>query len=272
MKKKQHNPQDPKVLIVDNPTGLPLLAIDDINTFQGDLKKPPESAALDKLVRSILDHRLFIAKAVFFEDGLAYTEDGHQTLLALQALRKMGYTGCEVVSYVLSNGRMQELSHTRYDTIMVPYQVIVPQGATAHERRKDAAAKLLQINSQYAAINPATSFFNDLDFSALEFDTLLSKIEIPQLDFYTEASEKAKFLNELNSYDNKNCVYPIVARFSEKHDAVIIISDNETDTAFLESALCIRKEQSYKDHRKKEIGKSMVITAGRFQELWKSRS
>jgi hypothetical protein len=273
MKKKQtHKPQEVKVLVVDNPTGLPLLPLAAIESFQGDFKKDPEPAALDKLVRSILDHRLFIAKAVFFESGIAYTEDGHQTLSALRRLCDLGYTACDVVSYALIDGRMQESSRTRHDTIMIPYQVIVPQGDTEHDRRKDAAAKLLQINSQYAKINPATSFFNDLDFSALEFDTLLSQIEIPDLDFHTIANEKDKFLTEFTAHNNTNCVYPIVPRFSEKYDAVIIISENETDLAFLESALQIRKEQSYKDHRKKTIGKSMVITAGRFQELWKSRS
>ena len=271
-KKQPHNPPTDKILVVDNPTNLPLLPLDSIVSFQGDFKKDPEPAALDKLKRSILEHHLFIAKAVFFENGKAYTEDGHQTLSALRRLYELGYTACDVVSYALLDGRMQESARSRHDNIMIPYQVIVPQGDTEQDRRKDAAAKLLQINSQYAKINPATSFFNDLDFSALEFDTLLSQIDIPDLDFHTQASEKAKFLAEFNAYNNTNCMYPIVPRFSEKHDAVIIISDNETDTAFLESALQIRKEQSYKAHKKKIIGKSMVITAGRFQELWKSRS
>lgn len=270
--KKNSVPSPDKVLIVDNPTNLPLLALDDVNRFQGDFKKAPEPVALDKLIRSILDHRLFIAKAVFFEGGLAYTEDGHQTLAALEALLKLGYTSCDVVSYALIDGRMQESGRTHYDTIMVPYQVIVPQGDTPEERRRDAAAKLLQINSQYAKINPATTFFDNLGFDPVAFDTLLSKIEIPELDFHTDATARQEFLAEFAKYDDKNCMYPIVARFSEKHDAVIIISDNETDTAFLESALQIRKEQSYKAHKKPEIGKSMVITAGRFQELWKSRS
>jgi hypothetical protein len=261
-----------RVLVVDNPTGLPLLPIDDIHTFQGDLKKPLEPGALDKLVRSILDHHLFIAKAIFFENGLAYTEDGHQTLNALNALRKLGYVSCDVVSYDLIDGRMREIARTHYDTIMVPYQVIVPQGDTEESRRKDAAAKLLQINSQYAKINPATTFFDALGFSVIELDELLAGIEIAELDIAGEISEKTAFLDEFNSYDNSNCLYPIVPRFSEKHDAVIVISDNETDTAFLESALQIGKAQSYKNHKKKPIGKSMVITARRFQEIWKSRS
>lgn len=271
-KKKTIIPDQEKILIVDNPSNLPVLPFDLIVPFQGDLKKDPEPAMLDKFVRSILDHHLFIGKAVFFENGIAYTEDDHQTLTALKKLYDMGYKTSEVVAYDLAGGRMQESKRTHHDTIMVPYQIIVPMGETEQERKKDAVAKLLQINSHYANINPATSLFRELEFADEEFDKLLSQISIPDLDFHSGAVEKDKFLSEFESRDNSNCVYPIVPRFSEKYDAVIIISGNETDTAFLESALQIRKEQSYKDHKKKEIGKSMVITAGRFQEIWKSRS
>ena len=58
-----------KHIIIDNPTGLPMLPLDEIHVFQGDLKLPPTPTDMDKLKRSILDHHLFIAKAVFFEDG-----------------------------------------------------------------------------------------------------------------------------------------------------------------------------------------------------------
>jgi hypothetical protein len=175
-------PQNNKILVVDNPTNLPLLPLDDIHGFQGDFKLPPSPEALDKLMLSILDHRLFIGKAVFFENGVAYTEDGHQTIVALEALRKIGYTTCEVVTYALIDGRMQESRRTQYDTIMVPYQVIVPQGDTEESRRRSAAAMLLQINSQYASVNPATSLFSDLSFSLPDLNKLIAQIEIPELN------------------------------------------------------------------------------------------
>lgn len=173
------------------------------------------------------------------------------------------------------DGRPQETGRTIYDDIMVPYQVIVPKGDTPAARRKDAAEKLLQINSQYARINPQTSFFDDLGFSMTELDDLLSRISVPELDI-PDLTEKDEFLTEFYSYNDQNCMYPIVPKFSEKYDAVIIISDNETDTAFLETALQIRTEQTYKNHTTKttasgNVGKSLVITARRFQEIWKSR-
>ena len=56
---------------------------------------------------------------------------------------------------------------------------------------------------------------------------------------------------------------PIVPKFSEKYDAVIIISKNSIDTAFLETALKIGKEKSYKNSR---TGKAMIIDVDHFKK------
>jgi hypothetical protein len=261
-------------IIIDNPTGLPMLPLDEIRLFQGDLKLPPTPTDMDKLKRSILDHHLFIAKAVFFEDGIAYTEDGHQTLKALYELVAAGYSKSTVITYSMVDGRYSESERAPYDTIMIPYQVIVPRGATPEARRRDAAEKLLQINSQYAKINPETTFFEDIGFSMLDLDDLLSKISVPDFDI-PDLKEEDEFRKEFESYDDANCIYHIVPKFSERYDAVIIVSDNETDTAFLKTVLELGKEQTYKnivDEKNGGMGTSMVITAKRFGELWKSRS
>jgi uncharacterized protein YggL (DUF469 family) len=265
--------KDGQFIVIDNPSGLPLLPLDEFRSFQGDFKQEIEKEKLEKLMRSILDHHVFIAKAVFFEDGAAYTEDGHQTLLALQRLRELGYTKSRIVEYGMADGRMQPVSITEQDGIWVPYQIIVPVGETAEKRYKDAARKLLQINSTYAQINPETSLLKDLSFSIDEIDDVLARISISDfgLELYKgdAMDPEDDFLEEANRYDNKNCLYPIVPKFSEKYDAVLILSDNDTDTAHLETILCIEKARTYKelvDH-----GKGMVITARRFFELWNSR-
>ena len=264
-----------KHIIIDNPTGLPMLPLDEIHVFQGDLKCPPTPTDMDKLKRSILDHHLFIAKAVFFEDGIAYTEDGHQTLYALHELQAMGYAKSTVITYAMEDGRFVEKERVPYDTIMIPYQIIVPQGDTQDGRRRDAAEKLLQINSRYAKINPASNWLEQLGFSLLDLDDLLSKISVPDFDI-PELTGDDEYRREFESYDNENCQYPIVPKFSEKYDAVIIVSDNQTDTAFLKTVLELGREQTYKNIVDKKnnggMGTSMVITAKRFGELWKSRS
>jgi len=263
-----------RIIVIDNPSGLPLLPLDKFQSFQGDFKEEIEPGKLDKLMRSILDHHVFVAKAVFFEDGVAYTEDGHQTLIALRRLRDLGYDKSRVVTYGLKDGRMQEVSSDDHDGIVVPYQIIVPVGESADERYKDAARKLLQINSAYARINPRTTLLKELGFSMDEIDSVLSKISIADfgLDLYRAGDPEdplTRFEKEASQHNNDTCLFPIVPKFSEKYDAVIIISDNETDTAHLEELLKIEKCGTYKeiiDH-----GKGMVITAGRFFELWKSR-
>ena len=60
-------------------------------------------------------------------------------------------------------------------------------------------------------------------------------------------------------------VYPIVAKFSEKHDAIMIISDNEIDTNFLKQVLGLEKSQSYKSEA---VGQSLVISAQQFIQAW----
>lgn len=56
--------------------------------------------------------------------------------------------------------------------------------------------------------------------------------------------------------------YPLVPKFSEKYDAIIIVSENEIDTANVLETLGLGTSKSYKG---KETGKSFVISAKDFQ-------
>jgi hypothetical protein len=62
--------------------------------------------------------------------------------------------------------------------------------------------------------------------------------------------------------------FPIVAEFSEKYDAVVIVCRNAIDFNFLQEVLGLEKAQSYKA---KEVGATRVIDAKAFCEKWKSR-
>jgi len=81
-----------------------------------------------------------------------------------------------------------------------------------------------------------------------------------ELSFFLTEYEK-----QFNSVNNSNCEMPIVPKFSEKYDAVIIVSTNSIDTSFLETALKIDTARSYKNSR---TGKAMVITVEQFKEAW----
>ncbi len=74
---------------------------------------------------------------------------------------------------------------------------------------------------------------------------------------------QSEFEKKFNKINNQNCDMPIVPKFSEKYDAVIIISKNSIDTAFLETALKIDKEKSYKNSR---TGKAMIIDVEHFKK------
>lgn len=59
--------------------------------------------------------------------------------------------------------------------------------------------------------------------------------------------------------------YPIVAKFSEKYSAFIIVCDNELDENFIKAALKMDKEKSYKSQA---IGVTHVISSQRFIIEW----
>ena len=142
---------------VFNPDKLQTIPYSKLEDFQGDLKKIITEKALNKLKKSILKHGIFVPKFVWKQDNKYFTLDGHQTKKALISLQVDGYE--------------------------IPEIPIVEIKA---KNRKDAAEKLLQINSRYAEINPDTSFFEDFE---LDLD-ILNDIEIPELDFDTLSPEQ----------------------------------------------------------------------------------
>ncbi len=145
-----------KQIIIHNPQNLPTLPWKELHDFQGNFKRTNEEK-LRKLTRSIIDHGIFVPKFVWFERGAkkrkALILDGHQTKAALQLLE---FDGWEVPP--------------------IPYVEVEAAD------RKDAAAKLLQLNSRYADVNPETTWFAELDFSADELRRLVDGISLPELD------------------------------------------------------------------------------------------
>ena len=77
------------------------------------------------------------------------------------------------------------------------------------------------------------------------------------------AGVQSEFQQQLNSITNKDVPYPLVPKFSEKYDAIIIISKNAIDTTYLKTKLNIGKAQSYKNSR---TGEATIITVDQFRE------
>lgn len=60
---------------------------------------------------------------------------------------------------------------------------------------------------------------------------------------------------------------PIVAKFSERYDAFVIVSTNEIDANHIRELLKLEMSKSYKSER---VGRTNVITAKQFIDAWKS--
>lgn len=96
---------------------------------------------------------------------------------------------------------------------------------------------------------------------AMHFDKeMLSEIGFLESELKSFVSE---FEEELSSYSNSNCAYPLVPKFSESHNAVIIVCHNDIDMTYLETVLGIDKAQSYKNTR---VGKTSIITVDQFKD------
>lgn len=145
-----------KKIIVKNPNNLPTISYKNLKDLQGNLKTINKDN-LEKLKQSIIKYDIFVPKFVWIENNKNYwIEDGHQTIKALAALEKEGYS--------------------------IPD---IPYVKVECENKKDAAEKLLQINSRYGEYNLDTTFFEDFDID-LDF---IGNIEIPELDIKLEELE-----------------------------------------------------------------------------------
>jgi len=152
---------------VSNPNTLPTIDFHQLSELQGDLKiTTPQK--IQKLKNSIIKYGVFVPKFVWIDKSAVmtkfYIEDGHQTKKALIELEKDGYH--------------------------IPAIPFIKIDATD---KKDAAEKLLMINSRFADINPSTTFFDDFDITP-EF---AGEIEIPELKLdFEELKEESKEISE----------------------------------------------------------------------------
>ena len=120
-------------------------------------------------------------------------------------------------------------------------------------------------------VNALRIIDNKLAETGYEQDKMLTLLK----DFKVEYLEMAgidpsmfdPINDELSKYDNLNCEYPLVPKFSEKYSGFIIVAENDIDCAFMENALGCEVSKSYKT---KAIGRSYVITVEKFKALWEA--
>lgn len=73
-----------------------------------------------------------------------------------------------------------------------------------------------------------------------------------------------EFEENFNAITNNDAEMPLVPKWSEKYDSIIIFSDNELDFNYLKNVLEITKAKDYKNTR---VGESHVIHVKDFQKI-----
>lgn len=99
-----------------------------------------------------------------------------------------------------------------------------------------------------------------------DFDKLgmmFSKEKLEEIGFNRSELEKieSEFQRTLSQFDNTNCEYPIVPRFNENYDYILVVCENDMDNLRLRTVLGLDKMKSYKDYKneKDKIGKGFVL-------------
>lgn len=64
-------------------------------------------------------------------------------------------------------------------------------------------------------------------------------------------------------------LFPIVPKYDEKHDAIIILVETNNESAYIRNALMLDVEMSYKN---KNTGQSFVTTGKKFIQAWTQKS
>lgn len=142
---------------------------------------------------------------------------------------------------LIGNQRVQALIDIGKEEL----EVMVVSGFTEEQKSE----LMLKDNSHYG------EFDMDALFDAYnESDIINAGLSYKPID---EVVEDSFFVS------NDEAKMPIVPEFDEKHDCVVIVSDNETDTSFILNFLGITK---MKARKKEETGKGYIISAKDFQK------
>lgn len=100
----------------------------------------------------------------------------------------------------------------------------------------------------------------ELDKSLLDIDILN---EWDNIDFEPDGFDELEPGNAV-----PEAKYPLVPRFDERYDALIIICKNEVDKTYIREVLGMQKSSCYKTAH---VGESHIITSDKFIKQWKSK-
>lgn len=93
--------------------------------------------------------------------------------------------------------------------------------------------------------------------------------DLPEL---AKLDDLPSFLKDIRKdperYNDSNAVMPIVPIFDEKHRAIIIVLETETEYVNIATKLKLAKT---KDYKSQNVRQTQVITAKQFFEAWEKK-
>lgn len=110
---------------------------------------------------------------------------------------------------------------------------------------------------------------DNISYGEWDVDMLANQYEREMLlDFGLTDKELGVFMDEYEEemamIDNTKAEMPIVPKFSEQYDSVVIFCDNELDFNWIKNVLELKSKQDYKNTR---VGECHVMHVKEFQEI-----
>lgn len=196
-----------------------------------DVPKNPRTIdpeEFETLKRSIIEDPEFLGirelVAYPLEDGTLVVLDGN---MRLKALKELGFENAPVK--------------------------ILPKDTTPKKMRAYVAKDNLNYGKWDDFLLEKEWNLEELRNMGLELD----KQEDDQKD------DKSSFEQKFMRYDDKNCSYPLVPKYDEKHQLFVILVDSEVDANWLREKLNMQRMISYKTSKK---GKSNIISFKDFKD------
>lgn len=192
---------------------------------------PPELET--RLRESMITNNCVQSFKVWEHKGELYCLDGYHRCLILRQLEERGYK--------------------------VPAKL---PGEFIDCKNKAEAAKLVLVYSSTFALVNKSELHDFVNEYHLNVDALSDEIN---LQF---SSMMNRHLDEDEEEERSEPEYPIVPKFSEKYDYVVVFCKNDIDMTNLVQLLKMETTKSYKNQA---VGISRVITYDQFMSAWKSR-
>lgn len=192
---------------------------------------PPDLES--RLRESMVNNHFLETFKVWEHKGEIYCLDGYHRCLILRQLEERGYS--------------------------VPDKL--PCEFIECKNKAEAAKLVLIYSSAYAMVNK--SELHDLiNEHKLNLDALSEEINL-------QFSSMMNRTEDEDGGEDAPPEYPIVPKFSERYDYVLIFTKNEIDFTNLCQLLRLETTKSYKNEA---VGISRVLTYDQFMSAWKSRS